>query len=123
MQQPSSDTELFARCVSGKILAVLTVMIAGSLIMGRPTAVQASATFQPNAPVNGFVQPDRRVGRVVNLNQAVRLVREKTGGKVLSAKSVRSPNGSLRHHVRVLVDGQRVTTLVVDQQGRMRRTR
>ena len=73
--------------------------------------------------VNGFVQPDRRVGRMINLNQAVRIVREESGGKVLSAKSVRSPNGSLRHHVRVLVDGQRVTTLVVDQQGRLQRTR
>ena len=123
MQQPSRNTEIFARCVSGNIVAVLTVIIAWALIMGWPGAAQAAATFQPNAPANGFVQPDRRVGRMINLNQAVRIVREESGGKVLSAKSVRSPNGSLRHHVRVLVDGQRVTTFVVDQQGRLQRPR
>ena len=117
MQQPSNDNEIFARCVSGSIVVVLSVIIAW------PGAAQAAATFQPNAPVNGFVQPDRRVGRMINLNQAVRIVRKESGGKVLSAKSVRSPNGSLRHHVRVLVDGQRVTTLVVDQQGRLQRPR
>ncbi|MAD92970.1 MAG: hypothetical protein CMP85_03985, partial [Gammaproteobacteria bacterium] len=48
---------------------------------------------------------------------------EESGGQVLSAKSVRGPDGSQRHRIRVLVDGERVTTVVVDQRGRLLRRR
>jgi hypothetical protein len=36
---------------------------------------------------------------------------------------VRLPDGSVRHRVRVLIDDQRVATLVVDQSGRLQRRR
>jgi hypothetical protein len=67
------------------------------------------------------MQPNRPAGRFVNLNQAIRIVQEESGGQVLSAKSVRGPEGSQRHRIRVLVDGERVTTMVVDQHGRLLR--
>ena len=72
---------------------------------------------------NNFVQPTRGSGRIVGLNQAIRIVQEESGGQVLSAKSVRRSNGTQVHRVRVLVDGQRVMTMVVDQNGRLRRGR
>jgi uncharacterized membrane protein YkoI len=72
---------------------------------------------------NNFVQPTRGSGRIIGLNQAIRIAQEESGGQVLSAKSVRRPNGVLHHKVRVLVDGQRVMTMVVDQNGRLRRGR
>ena len=93
------------------------------LLLALPISAVSAPGFQPQPPARGFVQPDRRVGRMINLNQAIRIVQQESGGRVLSAKSVQAPNGALRHHVRVLIDGQRVATLVVDQQGRLRRVR
>ena len=72
---------------------------------------------------NSLVQPNRPAGRFVNLNQAIRIAQEESGGQILSAKSVRAADGSQRHRIRVLVDGQRVTTMVVDQRGRVLRRR
>ena len=72
---------------------------------------------------NNYVQPTRGSGRVIGLNQAIRIVQEESGGQVLSAKSVRRSNGTQVHRVRVLVDGQRVMTMVVDQNGRLRQGR
>ena len=48
--------------------------------------------------------------------------RENTGGRVLSSKSFNSGNqGAQIHQIRLLVDGERVITVVVDAQGRVRR--
>ena len=102
---------------------MFAVILIGVVVTALPGALHAASASQARAPANSYAQPDRRVGRVINLNQAIRIAQEESGGKVLSAKSVRGPNGSLRHHVRMLVDGQRVTTLVVDQQGRLQRAR
>ena len=60
---------------------------------------------------------------MVNLNQAIRIAQTESGGRVLAARSVRLPDGSVRHRVRVLIDDQRVATLVVDQSGRLQRRR
>ena len=123
MQQFSKHVEQSSWTFLGGGTAVFAVMVLGAMITALPSDVYAAAAFKAQAPANSYVQPDRRVGRVINLNQAIRIAQEKSGGKVLSAKSVRGPNGSFRHHVRMLVDGQRVTTLVVDQQGRLQLAR
>ena len=123
MQQFARHAEQRSGTFLGRVAAVFAVIVVGAVITALPRAVYAAAAFQAQAPANSYVQPDRRVGRVINLNQAIRIAQEESGGKVLSAKSVRGSNGSLRHHVRMLVDGQRVTTLVVDQQGRLQRAR
>ena len=123
MQQFSRHVEQSIRTLLGGGNAVFAVILMGVVVTALPGALHAASASQARAPANSYVQPDRRVGRVVNLNQAIRIAQEESGGKVLSAKSVRGPNGSLRHHVRMLVDGQRVTTLVVNQQGRLQRAR
>jgi hypothetical protein len=123
MQQFSRHVEQSSRTFLGGGTAVFAVILMGVVVTALPGALHAGSASQARAPANSYVQPDRRVGRVINLNQAIRIAQEESGGKVLSAKSVRGPNGSLRHHVRMLVDGQRVTTLVVNQQGRLQRAR
>ncbi len=92
------------------------------LSLSLSTGANAASAFQ-QAPAQSFVQPNRAVGRVINLNRAIAIVKEESGGKVLSAKSVRSANGTMQHQIRMLIDDQRVTTWVVDQQGRLRRKR
>ena len=98
--------------------AVIGLWVASSVqpVWAEPASGLAPAT-------NNFVQPTRGSGRIIGLNQAIRIAQEESGGQVLSAKSVRRPNGVLHHKVRVLVDGQRVMTMVVDQNGRLRRGR
>ena len=123
MQQFFRHVEQSSRTFLGGGTAVFAVILMGVVVTALPGALHAASASQARAPANNYVQPDRRVGRVINLNQAIRIAQEESGGKVLSAKSVRGPNGSLRHHVRMLVDGQRVTTLVVNQQGRLQRAR
>ena len=122
MQQFFRHVEQSSRTFLGGGTAVFAVILMG-VVCALPGALHAASASQARAPANSYVQPDRRVGRVINLNQAIRIAQEESGGKVLSAKSVRGPSGSLRHHVRMLVDGQRVTTLVVNQQGRLQRAR
>ncbi len=116
----SRQTHRRWRQVSARLLVVLGVVFAAVptlAIAARGPGIQAPTN------ANAFVQPNRSAGRFVNLNQAIRIAQEESGGQVLSAKSVRGPNGAQRHRIRVLVDGQRVTTMVVDQQGRVLRRR
>ena len=78
---------------------------------------------QAPSDANALMLPNRPAGRFVNLNQAIRIAQEENGGQILSAKSVRAADGSQRHRIRVLVDGQRATTMEVDQRGRVLRRR
>jgi hypothetical protein len=57
----------------------------------------------------------------VSLRDAVTLAREDTGGRVLSSKSFGGGNGAQIHQIRLLVDGERVITVVVDAKGKLRR--
>ena len=108
------------RHVGARWLFVLVVLYAAT-----PTLAVAARESSIQAPTNAnsFIQPNRSSRRFVSLNQAIRIAQEESGGQVLSAKSVRGPDGSQRHRIRVLVDGERVTTMVVDQQGRLLRRR
>ncbi len=49
----------------------------------------------------------------VSLDEAVRRVRERTGGRIVRAET-RSTGGRLIHYVRILTPGGRVRTLRVD---------
>ena len=58
----------------------------------------------------------------LSLRQAMSLAREDTGGRVLSSKSFNSGSQGVQiHQIRLLVDGERVITVVVDAKGRLRR--
>ena len=107
--------------VRAKRLALLTcaALTVGLGLVPQSGWAQPGQGFEPGA--KSFVQPNRGAGRIIGLNQAIRIVQEESGGRVLSAKTVRRPDGMLFHRVRVLVDEQRVMTMVVDQRGRLRR--
>ena len=53
----------------------------------------------------------------VTLEEAVRQVRERTGGRILAAETVRE-DGRAVHRIRVLVDQGRVKTFRIDAQER-----
>ena len=99
------------------VLGVAFIVVPTLAVAARGPGIQAPTN------ANAFMQPNRPAGRFVNLNQAIRIAQEESGGQVLSAKSVRGPDGSQRHRIRVFVDGERVTTVVVDQRGRLLRRR
>ena len=44
---------------------MFAVIVLGAVITALPRAVYAAAAFQAQAPANSYVQPARRVGRVV----------------------------------------------------------
>jgi hypothetical protein len=106
------------RQISSRLLMVLGVVFT---VVPTLTVAARGPGIQPPTNANAFMQPNRPAGRFVNLNQAIRIAQEESSGQVLSAKSVRGPDGAQRHRIRVLVDGERVTTMVVDQQGRLLR--
>ena len=76
-----------------------------------------------SAIANGLLGSSRSTQAAgVSLRQAMAIARENTGGRVLSSKSFNSGNqGAQIHQIRLLVDGERVITVVVDAQGRVRR--
>ena len=58
----------------------------------------------------------------VGLKQATAIAREHTGGRVLSANK-KQRSGQVVYRVRMLVDGERVVTVVVDAEGKVRQRR
>ncbi|MEM7079277.1 MAG: hypothetical protein AAF513_11675 [Pseudomonadota bacterium] len=67
---------------------------------------------------NSYFVPAKPVG--ISAEQATAIVREHTGGRVLSTNS-RQVGQFMHYRVRVLVNGERVVTLTVDQRGRINR--
>tara|TARA_S200000501_G_scaffold141810_1_gene133929 strand:+ start:613 stop:939 length:327 start_codon:yes stop_codon:yes gene_type:complete len=60
----------------------------------------------------------------ISLQQAINIALNKHGGRVLSAQSKSDPGQRPpRHHIRLLLDGGRILNLVVDERGRVKRTR
>ena len=56
------------------------------------------------------------------MRRAIELAQEETGGRVLSTKSFNSGGqGAQIYQIRLLVEGERVITVVVDAKGRVRR--
>ena len=70
-----------------------------------------------DAATNSFAPQTR-----VSLKQATVIAREHTGGRVLSANT--KQRGTLvEYRVRMLVNGERVVTVTVDQNGEVRERR
>jgi len=55
----------------------------------------------------------------ISIDKATSLARQKVGGRVLSA-TPKQRGGNTVYRVRMLVDGERVITVTVDQQGRVK---
>ncbi len=67
-------------------------------------------------PPSNFVQQP-----AISVEQATAIARRQTGGRVLSATPV--DGGNRGYRVRVLLDGGRVTTIVIDRNGGVRKGR
>ena len=92
------------------------LVIAVVLLIGLP------ATGLGNPPQVPMAQPGHLIpaSDSMSLNQATRMVREETGGRILSAEEVQRGNRSV-YRIRVLLDEGRVRVVEVDPgTGRMR---
>lgn len=67
---------------------------------------------------NSYFAPTKPAG--ISAQQATAIVRQHTGGRVLSTNP-RQVGQFMHYRVRVLVNGERVVTLTVDQRGRIAR--
>ncbi|MEM1432446.1 MAG: hypothetical protein AAGG11_00145 [Pseudomonadota bacterium] len=92
---------------------VLTVLGFGSAV---PLAAQPAPADQllPNR-----LMPTEAPSRAMTVEEATRLVRKRTGGRVLAAEPT-FRRGTPGVSVRVLIEGARVVTLFVDDEGRIR---
>ena len=55
----------------------------------------------------------------ISLEKATAIARKHTGGRVLSATPKQRSNGTV-YRIRMLVDGERVVTVTVDERGQIR---
>ncbi len=78
-------------------LSACVISVFGALFLGSPNAA--------------FSQHDEGY----TLDEAVAVVKKAVGGQVLKAESIES-EGRLTHRIRVLTEGGRVRTFVVDAQ-------
>lgn len=92
------------------------LLLVVALLTGLPAAALANPPHTPAVQPGQLVQASDRI----SLNQATRMVREETGGRVLSAEEVQRGNRSV-YRIRVLLGEGRVRVVEVDpQSGRMR---
>jgi hypothetical protein len=101
------------------LVGMLLVCITGGSIFAQEGRAPAGTpkALVPSALVKA---PSKRGG--VSVRQAITLAQEETGGRVLSSKSFNSGGqGAKIYQIRLLVEGERVITVVVDAKGRVRR--
>lgn len=91
--------------LSGLLMAVLLGAIAPGM---SASAAQAGSVWAPSRDTLAQAYSEN-----VSLDQAVRMVRERSGGRVLRAET-RRQNGRSVHRIRVLSEDGRVSTYVVD---------
>lgn len=89
-------------------------VLLGAALLAAPLRAQELEIRSSFAPV----QSDTVVA-AISVEEATRLVRKQTGGRVLNAEPS-FLRGQAGVKVRVLVDGARVVTLFVDDEGRIR---
>jgi len=89
------------------LLSAVTGAVAADPRPG-PTIVPQSRAFAP--PLG------------ISIDQATAIARQQTGGRVLSA-APQTQGTRTAYRIRLLVDGQRVVTVVVDAEGRIKNKR
>lgn len=104
---------------AGTVLLALMLSVPGVAAAGLSDLLAAAPDWrhagkQPLEPQN-LVRPSSGV----TLEQAANMVRRQTGGRVLSA-SPSERSGERGFDVRVLLDGKRVKSYFVSDQGRIR---
>lgn len=96
-------------------LVVLALTGLGLTLLGAPTAtaVTAPVGMTVMAPTSSTAVDMATFDEAISLEEAVRRVRERTGGRVLRAET-RRDNARVVHRVRVLSPDGRVRTWTVD---------
>lgn len=109
---------ILTQCSSPSLLAVTLMLVA--------SCFSYSAVAQPLPNLNS-ISKDASTSYMapapgISLQQATAIARKHTGGKVLSANP-RQRGLLTEYRVRMLVDGERVVTLTVDNEGQIRNRR
>ena len=94
--------------------AVLALGLVASAHAAQPSDIQPIRTD----PTSSFFSS----GGHVSLQQATVIARKLTGGRVLSANS-QERGGRTEHRVRMLINGERVVTVTVDDEGHVKHKR
>ena len=93
----------------------LSVALGLGLAAGLAAGAQAAADRPHALPHPAVLQLAQNGG--VSLEEAVREVRDETGGRILAAETVEE-DGRRVHRIRVLVEKGRVKTYRIDASGR-----
>ena len=100
-------------------------LCAAGVLLALSMSVQASAGPASGKQLQELSRPaagNSLVPRGITLRQATAIARRDVGGRVLSANE-RYRSGGVEYRVRLLVDGERVVTVTVDGEGRLRKKR
>ena len=101
------------------IAGLILVCVTGGSVVAQEHRAAAVAS-KAVAPAALLKTPRKRSG--VSVRRAIALAQEETGGRVLSSKSFNGgAQGAQIYQIRLLVEGERVITVVVDAKGRVRR--
>ena len=97
--------------------AVLLLVCGLCLSVAVEAAEPRNGRIDRNPPPNGFAPTPG-----IAIERATAIARKHTGGRVLSATPKQRSMGT-EYRIRMLVDGERVMTVVVDHQGRIKNKR
>ena len=101
--------------VAACLALVTTSNVVAQDRMPRP---ERSKAIQPSA----MLKKPQKIGAGISVRQAIALAQRNTGGRVLSSKTFNGVGQNARvHQIRLLVEDERVVTVIVDAGGRVRR--
>jgi hypothetical protein len=92
------------------VLPLVLLLFGAGPLPAAPAIVSAAGMHQAAAMP---IAAERRPGEEVTLEEAVEQVRKETGGRILSAETVKS-NGRRVHRIKVLTPDRRVRVVNVD---------
>ncbi len=107
------------------LLSSRVALRAAVVLLALSVSVPASAAPASGKQLKELSRPAGKssfVPRGITLRQATAIARRDVGGRVLSANERFRPGG-VEYRVRLLVDGERVVTVTVDGEGRLRKKR
>lgn len=105
----------YKRRLKAVVLSALLILVQG-LFVSASYARGDLQDITPKSNSSNFFSP---AAGGVSLQKATAIVRKSTGGRVLSATTNHRSSG-IEHRVRVLVDGERVITVTVGANGRIK---
>jgi len=111
--QTEPKRNLMNKLSKALVLTSLMTCLSTSVLAG-PNTVDLDALVAP-ASTNSFAP-----AAGISVEQATTIARRHTRGRVLSTTPKRMANG-MAYKVRMLVDGERVVTLLVGPKGRVRK--